>query len=421
MSSIVSKGLLYEDKGDTHISCYCDANRAGSPIDRQSTTGFCISIGGNVVSWKSKKQNTDARSSAEAEYRAMALETCELIWVKQLIQELKFADVQPMKLYGDNQAALHIASNPIFHKRTKHIEIDYHFVREKLLAKEISTEFVNSSNQLADIFTKSLRGPQILVDKNLSFLNGYVQQSLERGALPYIPEDERFGMVNISNFRSQDQHESAQHGLRFEAYEVPKPPMPSKVAPVSLSSSRDLVPVPQALYSRETHQISSVGLASETGSSELKLKLDGVQRKWGRSTYSSPTSSSSNSTSQNPVNGVTQTDVSTGVNSKVSDNYDTRKQQIEISPEKQKLAASLFGGSTKTEKRSSTSNKVPKASASAADRTQESKAASEVAREKANQQSSPPDLLDLDESIVTVAPPSVDPFKQLEGLLDPKH
>ncbi|RDX69136.1 Copia protein, partial [Mucuna pruriens] len=144
---------------DTHISCYCDVDWAGSPIDRRSTTGFCISIGRNVVSWKSKKQNIVARSSAKAKYRAMASATCELIWVKQLIQELKFVDVQPMKLYCDNQATFHIASN---HK-TKHIEIDCHFVREKLLAKEISIEFVNSSNQLVGIFTKSLRGPQIQV------------------------------------------------------------------------------------------------------------------------------------------------------------------------------------------------------------------------------------------------------------------
>ncbi|KAG4938523.1 hypothetical protein AAZX31_16G071000 [Glycine max] len=271
------------------------------------------------------------------------------------------------------------------------------------------------------IMPQDASGEDIEVDKNLAFLNQYVQQSLERGALPYIPEDERNGTVNVSNFRSQDQHESAQHGLRFEAYEVPKPPMPSKVAPVSLSSSTDLVPVPEPLYSMETHPMSSVG-ASETGSSGLKLKLDGVQKKWGRPTYSSPTSSSSTSTSQNSVNGVTQMDVATAVNSKARDNYDTRKQRIEISPEKQKLADKLFGGSTKTDKRSSTSNKVPKASTSAADRTQESKAAavpSEVAREKTNQQSPPPDLLDLGEPTVTVAPPSVDPFKQLEGLLDP--
>ncbi|RDX85047.1 Copia protein, partial [Mucuna pruriens] len=153
----LGQDLLYEDKGDTHILCYCDADWARSPIDRRSTTSFCISIGGNVVSWKSKKQNTVAHSSAEAKYRAMASAAYELIWVKQLIQELKFAGVQPMKLYCDNQAALHITSNPVFDERTKHIEIDYHFVREHLLAKE----FVKSNNQLVDIFTKSLRGPQI--------------------------------------------------------------------------------------------------------------------------------------------------------------------------------------------------------------------------------------------------------------------
>ncbi|RDX69842.1 Copia protein, partial [Mucuna pruriens] len=147
------------DRGDTHISGYCNVDWARSPIDRRSTIGSCISIGGNVVSWKSKKQNTITHSSTEPEYRAMTSATYESIWVKQLIQELKFVDVQPMKLYCDNQATLHIASNPVFHERTKHIEIDCYFVREKLLAKEISTEFVNSNNQLADIFTKSLRGP----------------------------------------------------------------------------------------------------------------------------------------------------------------------------------------------------------------------------------------------------------------------
>ena len=155
------QGLVYEDKGDTQISGYCDADWAGSPIDRRSTTGYCVSIGGNIISWKSKKQQVVVRSSAEAEYRAMASVTSELVWIKQLLQELKFCEIQPMKLYCDNQAAIHIASNPVFHERTKHIEIDCHFVREKLMSKEISTEFVSSSDQIADILTKSLRGPRI--------------------------------------------------------------------------------------------------------------------------------------------------------------------------------------------------------------------------------------------------------------------
>nr|KYP46623.1 Copia protein [Cajanus cajan] len=108
-----------------------------------------------------KKQNVVAQSSVEAEYQAMALITCEFIRIKQLIQELRFCEDHPMKLYCDNQAALHIASDPVFHERTKHIEVDCHFGREKLLSKEIITEFVNSSEQLADVMTNSLRGPRI--------------------------------------------------------------------------------------------------------------------------------------------------------------------------------------------------------------------------------------------------------------------
>ncbi|XP_031273012.1 uncharacterized protein LOC116131506 [Pistacia vera] len=114
-----NKGLLYENKGNSHIVGYFNADWAGSPSDRCSTLGFCVLIGGNLVSWKSKKQAVVARSSVEAEYRAMVFATCELIWLKQLIQELKFVEVSQMKLLCDNQTALHIASNPIFHKRTK--------------------------------------------------------------------------------------------------------------------------------------------------------------------------------------------------------------------------------------------------------------------------------------------------------------
>ncbi|RVW40786.1 Retrovirus-related Pol polyprotein from transposon RE1 [Vitis vinifera] len=110
---------------------------------------------------KSKKQDVVARSSAEAEYRAMALATCELIWLKHLLRELRFGKDEQMKLICDNQAALHIASNPVFHERTKHIEVDCHFIREKIASGCVATSFVNSNDQLADIFTKSLRGPRI--------------------------------------------------------------------------------------------------------------------------------------------------------------------------------------------------------------------------------------------------------------------
>ena len=94
----------------------------------------------------------------------MTLATCELMWLNHLLQELRFGKDELMKLICDNQAALHISSNPVFLERIKHIEVDCHFIREKIASGCMTTSFVNSNDQLADIFTKSLRGPRI---KNL--------------------------------------------------------------------------------------------------------------------------------------------------------------------------------------------------------------------------------------------------------------
>ena len=104
----------------------------------------------------------------------MALATCQLIWLKQLLQELRFKKDGQMKLVCDNQAALHIASNSVFHERTKPIEVNCHFIRENIASRCITTSFVNSSDQLADIFTKSLRCPRIqFICNKLSAYNLY--------------------------------------------------------------------------------------------------------------------------------------------------------------------------------------------------------------------------------------------------------
>nr|CAN76133.1 hypothetical protein VITISV_036298 [Vitis vinifera] len=147
IKSTPGQGVLYENRGHTRVVGYTDADWVGSPTDRRSTSG--------------KKQDVVAKSSVEAEYRAMALATCELIWLRHLLRELRFGKDEQMKLICDNQAALHIASNPFFHERTKHIEVDCHFIREKIASGCVATSFVNSNDQLADIFTKSLRGPRI--------------------------------------------------------------------------------------------------------------------------------------------------------------------------------------------------------------------------------------------------------------------
>ncbi|RVW63226.1 Copia protein [Vitis vinifera] len=162
IKSTPGQGVLYENRGHTHVVGYTDADWADSPTDRRSTFGYCVFIGGNLIPWKSKKQDVVVRSSVKAEYRAMTLATCELIWLKHLLWELRFGKDEQMKLIYDNQAALHIASNPVFHERTKHIEVDCHFIREKIASGCVATSFVNSNDQLADIFIKSLRGKKIL-------------------------------------------------------------------------------------------------------------------------------------------------------------------------------------------------------------------------------------------------------------------
>ncbi|RVW92877.1 Retrovirus-related Pol polyprotein from transposon RE2 [Vitis vinifera] len=116
IKSTPGQGVLYENRGHTQVVGYTDADWAGSPTDRRSTSGYCVFIGGNLISWKSKKQDVVARYSVEAEYRAMALATCELIWLRHLLRELRFGKDEQMKLICDNQATLHIASIQSFMK-----------------------------------------------------------------------------------------------------------------------------------------------------------------------------------------------------------------------------------------------------------------------------------------------------------------
>ncbi|XP_071912144.1 uncharacterized mitochondrial protein AtMg00810-like [Coffea arabica] len=156
LKSAPEKGFLYQNHGHTNIEGYSDADWAGSVSDRRSTTGYCVFVGGNLVSWKSKKQTVVSKSSAESEYRAMNHTVCELVWLKSMLLEIGFEHKQPMNLVCDNQAVVHITSNQVFHERTKHIEVDCHFIREKLLDGVIKTSHVPSVDRLADLFTKSL-------------------------------------------------------------------------------------------------------------------------------------------------------------------------------------------------------------------------------------------------------------------------
>ncbi|PON91192.1 hypothetical protein TorRG33x02_130080 [Trema orientale] len=97
---------------------------------------------GNLVTWKSKKQSVVSRSSAEAKFRVVAQGICELLWLKMMLEELKVTKEEPMKLFYDNKAAINISHNPVHHDRTKHVEIDRHFVKEKIKKGIICMSYV---------------------------------------------------------------------------------------------------------------------------------------------------------------------------------------------------------------------------------------------------------------------------------------
>ncbi|GJS79339.1 uncharacterized mitochondrial protein-like protein [Tanacetum coccineum] len=128
----LSQGLFFSSNNNLHLTVYCDSDWASYPFSRRSVTSYEIFLGSSLISWQSKKQNVVSRSSTEAEYRALADTTCEITWLKYLLQEFKVQSSTPVPIMCDNISSIALASNPVQHARTKHIEIDCHFVRDKV-------------------------------------------------------------------------------------------------------------------------------------------------------------------------------------------------------------------------------------------------------------------------------------------------
>lgn len=176
------RGIFYAvgTTGDEDVTLggWTDSDWAGDIDMRRPTTGYCFTLGSGAISW-SKKQPTVALSSTKAEYRAACSGTCEAVWLRRLLGELGFPQRKSSAILCDNQSCIAIARNPVFHAGTKYIEIQYHFVREKLLDGTITLEYCRTEVNLAHLFTKALQ--QTLVGTHSRSLGLLPHHGSERG------------------------------------------------------------------------------------------------------------------------------------------------------------------------------------------------------------------------------------------------
>jgi hypothetical protein len=161
-------GLLHRSRS-TDLAVYTDTDWAGCPDTLRSTSGYAVFLGDNLVSWSVKWQTVVSRSSAEAEYHAIANGVAEATWLRQLLLELQAPPSRCTLVYCDNISAVYLSKNLIQHQRTKHVEIDLHFVREKVAIGQVRILHVPTTSQFTDVFTKGL--PSSVFEEFRSSLN----------------------------------------------------------------------------------------------------------------------------------------------------------------------------------------------------------------------------------------------------------
>jgi hypothetical protein len=149
-------GIRYCRNSMVKLLGFCDSDWGGCVDDMKSTSGYAFSLGSGVFSWSSKKQQSVAQSSAEAEYVSAALATSQAIWLRRILEDIGEKQEDAVHLHCDNKSAIAMAKNPVYHSRTRHIAIKHHFIREAIEEGEVELKFCRSEEQVADIFTKAL-------------------------------------------------------------------------------------------------------------------------------------------------------------------------------------------------------------------------------------------------------------------------
>ncbi|CAH1429337.1 unnamed protein product [Lactuca virosa] len=156
IKGLMNTGLHIKKSNSKLLSVFTDANWAGFLDYRRSTGGFAVFVGLNLISWSSRKQPTVSRSSTKPEYKPLANVTTEVIWVQSLLKELGVCQPRSPVRWCGNLGATYLIANPVFHARTKHIEVYFHFVREKVAGGALDVRFISSNDQIVDGFTKSV-------------------------------------------------------------------------------------------------------------------------------------------------------------------------------------------------------------------------------------------------------------------------
>ena len=141
---------------DSTLLCYSDSDWAGCKATRRSTGGLCTLLGSNVISWSAKRHDTVSKSSTEAEYRTMSEAASEIVWLQNLLQVMGLQQQRATLLLCDNLSAVCLTANPMFQKRTKHFDVDYHYVQERVALKALEVKHIPATLQLPNIFTNSL-------------------------------------------------------------------------------------------------------------------------------------------------------------------------------------------------------------------------------------------------------------------------